>query len=111
MKKLLFTVLFVITLQGLSAQSLTLYKNESNQFGFKDQSGTIIVEPLYDNAQAFAEDLAAVESNMKWGFVDKTGSIVIPIKYDAVSSFKAGKAKVTIGNKTFYIDKKGKQVK
>ena len=38
------------------------------------KTGTIVVNPQFDDARAFSDGLAAVSIGDKWGFIDKTGS-------------------------------------
>lgn len=111
MKKIIFAAICCFVVLHVSAQHLTSYKNESGLNGFKDQSGTIVIEPIYSESKNFSEGLAAVNVDHKWGFIDAMGKLVIPFTYDSVSDFKNGKAKAMIGNRTFYIDKAGKPLK
>ena len=40
--------------------------------GFVDQSGHIVVPPIYDQVFSFREGLAAVKRDGKWGFIDSS---------------------------------------
>src|SRR5690606_2953533 len=84
------------------------------KWGYKDETGAIIIPPKYDWASKFSEGLALVELNRKSGFIDKTGAVIIPLEYDAVASFSEGLASVSIGGyfggKWGFIDKTGKVI-
>lgn len=49
--------------------------------GFMDTSGSIVIEPKYDNCCCFSEGLAAVEIAGKWGFINTTGETVIDFRF------------------------------
>lgn len=92
-------------------QGLTLYKDSvSNKYGFKGLFGKVIVEPKYDEATKFVDDMARVKLNGKWGYLDATGKEIIPPKYERADDFANGRAKVTLNGKSFFIDKTGKTI-
>lgn len=82
----------------------------NGKWGYKDNKGNQIINPVYDEAFNFAEDLACVEKDSKLGYINKKGELVIDFIYDCASSFAEGLACVTKDNKTGYIDKEGKTV-
>ena len=81
---------------------------------------TEVLEPKYDDMQAFSEGLAPVCLNIggtkRWGYIDATGREVIACKYDGVGEFTDGMASVMTGSirestaKYGYIDKTGREV-
>lgn len=88
-----------------------LYKfYKGGKWGYKDESGKVAIEPLYDEAYNFSEGLAGVEIGEKVGFINTAGEMVIPAIYDSVTSFKEGLASVTLNDKCAYIDKEGNEV-
>ena len=80
------------------------------KWGFKDYQGKEVIEPKFDEAFNFREDLACVELDEKLGYIDKTGEIAIPFMFDCALSFSEGLAAVTIGDYSGYIDKTGEYV-
>jgi hypothetical protein len=85
-----------------------------DKFGFIDNSGKIVINPQFDGAPEFSEELAAIfirkESDSKdalWGYIDKTGKMVINTQFKGANLFSEGKALVSDGKKYGYIDKKG----
>ena len=70
-----------------------------------------MVEPTYEQAYGFSEEMAAVKLNGKWGFINAKGTIVVPCKYDEVKAgFKNGKGKLVKDNEIFVFDKNGSQI-
>lgn len=54
------------------------------KWGFIDTTGTIVIEPQYEDARSFANGAAAVKIKGKWGYIDESGKVVIePIFQDA----------------------------
>ena len=64
---------------------------KTNKYGYKDESGKVVIKPVYDLAYEFSDGKYA-EVNIgadypnnkggKWGVIDTKGKIIIPIKYD-----------------------------
>ncbi len=73
---------------------------------FNDTLGIVTIQPQFNQAQPFSEELAAVKIGAKWGYIDKTGKIVIPTIFDSAGQFTGGRAKVVIDGKNYYIDKR-----
>ena len=81
------------------------------KWGFIDNTGTIKIEPRFDNvevpwlygpADIFSEGLAAVavgeDDDEKWGYIDTSGAVVVEPQFDYAGSFSEGLA--AVGNKT-----------
>lgn len=81
----------------------------AGKWGFKDQSGKEVIPPIYTEALAFKEDMAAVEMNGLFGYINRENVLVIPYKYDTAGSFSEGWANVSLGEKCGYVDKTGKE--
>lgn len=81
--------------------------NRKGKWGYRDRKGNVVIQPDYDNAFEFSEDLACVERDGKLGYIDKKGDVVIDFKFDSATSFADGLASVTVGEKSGYIDKQG----
>ena len=119
--KILFTVYLILLGVALQAQELTKCKADNGKWGLKNENGTIVIEPKYDDIASFSEGLVAVNigkqglfgSGGKWGFVNKKGKTAITTQFEGMFApvFKNGKAKVKKDGREFYIDKKGKEVK
>ncbi len=109
MKKTAFFVA-VFGLMGavsLQAQELIPYR-KGDKWGYCTPDKKVVIQPKYDRAWPFREDLARVELNGKYGFIDRTGREIVPPKYDDAWSFSEGLARVGIGKRQgFFIGKYG----
>ena len=56
------------------------------KYGFVDENGDVVVEPIYDYATSFEGGYASVEKDDKWGFIDTKGNVVIPLEYEGSST-------------------------
>lgn len=60
-------------------------------YGFMDNSGKWIAEPIYTDAEAFYEGLAILKtSDGRYGMIDTKGKIVLPFAYSHLSSCSDG---------------------
>lgn len=57
-------------------------------WGYIDSSGTILINPQYEELKAYRADHAVVKFNEKWGVVNKKGKTVVPFHYDAIDFLK-----------------------
>ncbi len=53
----------------------------SGKYGYINEWGEVVVQPVFEVAKRFSEGLARVKLNGKWGFIDQFGEIVIEPKY------------------------------
>jgi len=87
-------------------------KEEPYGYGFLDRSGNEIIPPIYEEAQAFSEGLAAVRVGGLWGYIDTGGRMVIPAVYGKARPFSEGLAAVQTDTGYYsshwgYINKQG----
>lgn len=91
--KRFFPLLLILSSSFLAmAQKPEPYLDEkTNKYGYKDESGKIVIKPLYDIAYEFTDGKYAevnigadYEKNKggKWGIIDTKGKLVHPVKYD-----------------------------
>jgi len=66
----------------------------SDTWGYIDKTGKTVIEPQFDDARNFQEELARVKINKKWGYIDKTGKMVIEPQFDRAFGFSEGLANV-----------------
>lgn len=107
--------------KGLETEAL----EQTFKYGYIDESGKIVINPMFESAEIFSEGLAGVcighgcyysrpsdkpKEEGKWGFIDKTGAMAIPPQFTYVSTFHEGLAAVSVGGKWGYIDKTGRFV-
>ena len=94
---------------------------QTYRYGYINESGQIIINPMFENASNFSEGMAAVcqgigcyyhfdkvKEQGKWGFIDQSGNMIVAPQFDATGSFHEGLASVSVGGKFGYIDKTGK---
>jgi hypothetical protein len=101
---------------GGYARFYSYQKNRDGKIGFIDKAGKIVVQPTWDQAGDFAENLVAVSHGSyvnkfdyqgKWGFIDVNGKYACGLKFDAADYFSEGLAAVKLGYGWGYIDKRG----
>ena len=74
---------------------------QKGKYGYFDLEGKIVINPQFDFATAFREDLALVKlsgDNGKWGYIDKKGKFVINATYKDATVFQDGLAWVVTDN-------------
>jgi hypothetical protein len=78
-----------------SAEGLLPVK-QGQLWGYKDNSGKMVISPQFEKAYAFSNGLARVRSQKKYGYIDKAGNIVIPIRYVDAHDFSEERAAVFV---------------
>lgn len=80
-------------------------------FGYMNTENKLIIDPVYTQAEPFANDLACVkDSEGKWGFIDKSGKIIIPFVYEQANSFSDDLALVKKDGLYGYINKENQTI-
>ena len=82
-----------------------------NKYGFINESGKIIIEPIFQEVWPFNHGLSAVKINYQWGFIDTTGKFIVDPKYDETQGFDSfnGKYAIVVKNKKYgLIDRSSK---
>lgn len=95
----------------LSAQSPELQpkKSPEGKWGYSVNDQWVI-QPHFERALTFSENVACVRLNNKYGFINSAGEVVIPYRFDAVFSFSEGMAAVSVNDKWGYINHSGASV-
>jgi hypothetical protein len=75
--------------------------------GYINRQGSFAIQPRFEAAQDFQEELAAVRIAGLWGFIDAQGELVIQPQFQQVQSFREGLAAVKIDGSWGFIDKTG----
>lgn len=85
-----------------------------DKWGFIDKIGKIVIQPTFENVQAFSEGMAAVKLNGKWHFIDKKGATVIHSnsyeidpEFTLKGYFNEGPVRIKKDGKYGFIDRKG----
>lgn len=88
-------------------QGLAAFQDSSKKYGYVNTQGKVVIEPKYDDALAFSEDLAPVKVDGKWGYIDKKGKMVISVQFASAKTFNEGLAAVSDGYNWGYIGSNG----
>ena len=67
---------------------------DTYQWGYINTEGKLVIQPQFEGAFSFGENLAPVLKAGKFGFIDRTGKVVIEPTYDYVTEFNNGMAMV-----------------
>lgn len=94
---------------------------QGDKFGFKDETGKVVIEPIYDDAGEFVCGLAAVNRGAqvryvplarrdggKWGYINTQGKVVVPFTLRWAGTFSDGLAQVGDDRGRRFIDTEGK---
>lgn len=79
-------------------------------WGYKDESGNVVIEPEFDRAHPFFEGRAIVQKYKALTFIDENGKPITDYKFKEAANFSQGLAVVTEGDKFGFIDKDGNLV-
>jgi len=82
---------------------------ENGKTGFIDQSGQVVIEPVFLSAEEFTEGLAPARINGTYGYIDETGNFIIQPQFDHVTPFNEGLAIAFTDGQPFYINKQGQK--
>lgn len=82
----------------------------NNKFGFKDLTGKVRIQPVYDEIFRFKEGYACFEKQGDFGYINAEDKVVIEPQFECAMSFSEGLASVTKDGKCGYIDKEGNVV-
>lgn len=79
------------------------------KWGYIDKEGNFAIDPGFDDAWGFHDELAAVRMEWARGYIDKSGQSVINPQYQKASDFHDGAARVELDGREFYINSKGEE--
>lgn len=74
---------------------LIAFSNGDGKWGFVNSSAEVIVQPQYEDAYSFSQQLGAVKYAGKWGFINRYDTMVIEAEYENAMPFLDGKSLVT----------------
>lgn len=80
-------------------------------WGFADTTGSIVIEPQYENARSFGADLGGVCIDGLWGYISSNGTIRVECQFEDCRPFSTdGIAAVKQGDTWQYVQLLGYQV-
>lgn len=84
------------------------YESPENKWGYIDESGKVVIQPVYDDVKDVWDDLAAANYEGKWGYLTDKGRAVIDFEYKQAYNFSYDRAFVQdFNNQWLLIDKSG----
>ena len=81
---------------------------KTGRWGFINQKGAEVIEPIFRNVGLFTDSLAPARLNGTWGFINLKGQFVIHPVFDYAERFSEGYALVWTNGKPGFIDEKGR---
>jgi hypothetical protein len=81
-----------------------------DRYGYRDKTGMIVIDPLFDEAGEFISGLARMKVDGKLGCIDTQGRVVVEPQWDQLHYFRDDLALVRSGNKYGYVDRSGRVV-
>jgi len=78
-----------ITLYDQKIETAAYLTCEDCEWGYIDTTAYITIQPKYEIAHEFVNDVCLVKSKGKWGMIDRLGKQLLPLEYDA-ANFLAG---------------------
>ena len=123
MERILLTLSLICSATAFTfSQSKALFTIEQNgKAGYMNDTGKIVIKPVFDEGWGFSEGLAPVKIGDVWGYINETGKVVIKPQFLRATDFHEGIAKVSVffekratvngrGGYDSYIDKSGKLI-
>lgn len=68
------------------------------------------IEPQYENAEFFCEQVAAVKIDGKYGFINENGELVVPAIYDSVKFCSFGLIPAGLNGEWYYINSSNERI-
>ncbi len=78
---------FILLADQLFAQAPIPYR-KGDLWGYADSTGTVVIEPQYEEAMVFFQPYTFVKKKGKYGMIDQSGNLVQPFKYESVSNYE-----------------------
>ena len=83
---------------------------QNGQWGYIDTMGTIVVQPQFNRAFPFSENLALVEADSGFGYIRTDGAYSIPPQFEDAWHFFDGRAPVQSAGSWHFIDEQGNAI-
>jgi hypothetical protein len=112
---LCFLVFFVISCHNIAGSEILFPLRINNRYGFINNKGQLILDPIFEFAQPFSDDRALIQKNGKYGFINTRGEVVFYVEgitsHQWIRSFSNGLAAVRSNNRQWgFVDKDGQFV-
>lgn len=57
-------------------------------YGFKNEQGTIVIQPGFEEVEEFRDHVATVKTGDRWGLINENGDTLIPFEYSSIYAYK-----------------------
>lgn len=86
---------------------------ESGKYGYVDKDGAPVIACVFDGANDFSENVAAVQKDGKWHIISTAGEYITTSGYNYIGDAKNGLIPVLDenANPLYYIDMTGKEIR
>lgn len=109
-----FLTVLAVQVSFVQAQRSTqlLIVRVNGKAGFIDRTGSVVIDPKYEDAYDFSEGLAPIKVDGKWGFINESGKMVVEPRFDWLYwyGFSSGIASAGVDGRRGGIDRTGKFV-
>jgi hypothetical protein len=109
MKRLILPALLVMSQLVFAQSMLIAAKEKGKPYGYINETGQYVIQPAFESAGPFYQNLAVVKTGKKYGVINSKGEYVVsPVYDDAIDYAPEGKITVKSGNNWGVIDGEGK---
>jgi hypothetical protein len=108
MKQLVLLFAMIVLTSFVFAQDLKPKKDkDTKKYGYVDQADAWVIQPMYDDVEAFKDGIAKITAAKKVGLIDVKGTVLVAPTYDKIEAFKNGVATMSLNKKEGLITDKG----
>jgi len=75
---------------------LTPLESPGGKWGFTDNKGNLVVNPVYEGARGFSEGIGAIKRGGLWAYVDEEMNLITDFEFRWVDHFEHGLAEVRL---------------
>jgi hypothetical protein len=93
-----------------SGEAVLLPVEIDGSWGYIDPDGNVIVEPRFEGAWRFSNDLALVKSGGRFGFIERDGRYAIEPRFEDAWHFSGGLAPVVLDSTWAFVDREGRVI-
>ena len=72
--------------EGLAAVAVPSEFYDGSAWGFFDESGIVVISPIFSLVESFRKGLAAARQDGGWGFIDQRGNWVVAPQFERLTS-------------------------
>ena len=103
---------------GYLSDGMIKFLGSNGLWGYMNKYGDVVIEPIYNRASFFSENLATVglknfdNNKIEYGVIDKSGSqkLKVSSRYDFIGHFSDGLAVYRKDGEWGYLNRRGKEV-